>query len=246
VFAVAGCGKLYYAFPDLATSYDAMHKITHAHLTIWLKAHVHLPENVFIAENVAFNGYLGGGDGSLVRSIWSEYDEVVPENGYDFDPQNPADRRAHRFVLHVGATTTMKRLPNPLPLLGTFGGRGAYHGVGRFVDKSQAPTREKGPLYDSALLTNLVAKFYVLNRDTSAHDLAGAANFLQRNEMVSNTYNLLCYMGDQWARNQATGVHDARTLSGTGPLAKLCPGVVPILQGTTPGLIEKKLAIATF
>lgn len=244
VFAVAGCGNLYYAFPDLATSYDGMHKITHAYLTIWMKAHVHLPQNVFIAENVAFNGYLGGGDGSLVRSIWSPHDETVPAGGYDFDPANPADRRAHRFVLHVGANTRREDLPNPLPLTGTFGGRGAYHGVGRFVDPGQSGTRKQGALYDSALMANAICMFYMLNRDTSANDLAGAFSFVQRNEMVAETYNMLCYMADQWTRNQASGAYTERCISGTGPLGRLGPGVVPILQGTTPGLIEKKLAIS--
>ncbi len=246
VFVVAGCGNLYYGFPQLSTSYDAMHKILHAYLTVWLKAHVHLPENVFIAENVAFNGYRGGGNGSLVRSIWTDTDEIPPPNGYDYDPQDPSARRAHRFVLHVGVRTRVADLPNPFPLTGTFGGRGAFHGVGRFVNRDQSGMRDrKGPLYDSALIVNEICKFHMLNRGSSANDLINAENFLIRRDMVSDTRNALCFMADQWGRNQATGSHSERMLTGTGPLGKLCPGVMSILHGK-PGLIEKKMAICVF
>lgn len=243
VFAVAGCGYLYYGFPRLATSYNAVNKILHAFLTVWLKASIHLPQNVYIAENISFNSYLGGGNGSLVRNIYSEDDDMPPEEGYDYYPSEPKSRRANRFVLHVGVNTKLCNLPNPLPLCGTFDGPGAYHGVGRFVNPEASGSDQQGLLYDSALLVNLIAQFDRLNNGTSVNQLSAAETFVARGDMVAGSYNTLCYLSDQWMRNRATGAHDVHTITGTGPLAELCPGVMKIMCGDVPGLIEDQLKV---
>lgn len=240
VFAVAGCGNLYYAFPQLSMSYDANHKVLHAFLTVWMKAHVHLPENVFVAENVAFESYEGGGDGSLIRTIYSDeatYEEE-PVNGYDYDPGNPTERNGNRFALHVGVSTRLADIPNPLPLTGSFSGQGAYHGIGRFVNTRENAPRRRGLMYDSALVANRVCGFSALNRNSSP--ITSADSFVLRTEAIGDSFNTVCYIADQWKRDHSNGSYKLRAIIGDGPLGRTTEGVMAEMNGGI-GLIENKV-----
>lgn len=227
VFARAGCGNLYYSFPSMANNYDANHKVLRCFLTVWMKAHVHLPEDVFVAENVAFDTYVGGGDGSLIRDIYVEDPFAsAPPGGYGYDPANPETRRGNRFVLPVGVSTQVKDIPNPLPLNGTFAGNGAYHGMGKFINTQNGGPRRTGFAYDSALVANFIAKFYQLSRRVSPSQFQTVASFVERTDIIGAAFNTVCYKADQWARDHGDGGYKRPVQTGDGPLEQTSEGVM--------------------
>lgn len=242
VFTSAGCGNIYYAFQDLSTGYDPRHKTLTAYMTIWLKAFVQLPQNVYIAENISFNGYIRGGDGSLVRSIYVDNGiDEEPLGGFDYDPTAPAERRASRFVLPIGATTKLANIPNPLPLNGSFGGKGAMSGLGQYVNEDHVSGDHGRAAFDSAMIVDEICKFSRLN-DAASHGVMSVNDYFQRRDAVKGTFNMVCFQADQYGRNKATGSHKRRQLTGTGHLGQLCEGVTPILNGKA-GMISKKLQL---
>lgn len=228
VFARAGCGSLYYAFPKMSNTYDGNHKVLQCFLTVWMKAVVHLPEDVYVAENIAFDGYLGGGDGSLIHNIYVENDQFAgqPAGGWGFAYNAPKQRRGNRFVLAVGPSTKVNDIPNPLPLGGTFSGSGAYHGVGRFINTHNGGPRRGGFAYDSALVANYMCKFYLLNRRLSPTTFTDAASFVERTNLVGNCLNTVCYKADQWARDHGDGGYKRRVMTGDGPVEKTSEGIM--------------------
>lgn len=242
VFASANCGNIYYAFQDLSTGYDPRHKTLTAYMTIWLKAFVQLPQNVYIAENISFNGYIRGGDGSLVRSIYEDNGiDEEPLGGFDYDPTAPAERRASRFVLPIGATTKLANIPNPLPLNGSFGGKGAMSGLGHYVNEDHVAGDHGRAAFDSALVVDEICQFSRLN-NAASHGVMSVDDYFQRRDAVKGTFNMVCFQADQYGRNKATGSHKRRQLTGTGHLGQLCEGVTPILNGKA-GMISKKLQL---
>jgi len=239
LFAVAGCGRTYYAFPQLTSEYDAMHKKTTVNLTMWLQGFVDTPEHVFLAENVAFNGYFEGGGHRLVRTIRPKTDE---NNGfrpvdrkqteYDFDPSRPELRRADRFALHVGASTKNADVPDPLPLLGAYDGEGAYRGDGSRI-KGRFEPRKGGPLFDSALLTQIVANLGNINRPGF---MAGLTNekeiaYARRNNDIRRARNTVCYRGNQYLADPTNGAITICMQTGTGLLGDVPENAVPVLNG---------------
>ncbi len=238
VFARAGCGHLYYSFPSMANNYDGNHKVLRCFLTVWMKAHVHLPEDVFVAENVAFDTYVGGGDGSLIKDIYIEDPfTMVPIGGYGYVPKNPETRRGHRFVLPVGVSTLLADIPNPLPLNGTFLGQGAYHGMGKWINTQNGGPRRSGFAYDSALVANYICKFWELSRRVSPTQFANVASFVNRSDLIGSAFNTICYKADQWARDHGDGGYKRRVMTGDGPLEKTSEGIM-IPYGGKIGLAQ--------
>ena len=226
VFARAGCGNLFYAFPELSSNYDGNHKVLRCYLTVWMKAHVHLADDVYVAENQAFDDYLGGGSGNLIRNVYDDEAEYAeePVGGWYYDPENPSARRGDRFIVPVGISTQLRDLPNPFPLTGSFGGPGAYHGIGRFINLTNGDPVRRGLLYDSALVTNFICKFYLLNPGWSINSLSKAPSFADRGDRIGMAWNTICYMADQWAYNTGDGGYKRRAVNGTGCLGHMSEG----------------------
>lgn len=233
VFVKAGeqTGFLSYDLQDLSISYDGSHKLLYGFLTLWMGAMVKRIENVLVLPHVMFDGYHRGGDGSLIRNIYSRNSEVAgdPED-FDFNPYNPQARKAHRLVLYGGASLKVKDVPDPIPLTGSFV-TGGYSGIGAYVRKEDMGRALNGQAYQCALVANRKVGFYMLNREERMLD--EDAPFNARSMQLERMSNLLCSQGNQFAMDPSSGSFKRRFLTGTGPLGKLCEGVGKVFRGST-------------
>jgi hypothetical protein len=244
VFAVAGCGYTYYTLPDAMSQRDGMHKIERVHLSLWIEAFVHKPEQVFVAEYVGFNGYTSGGSTRLIVTVakdtMNEAEFIMTRNKQpvDFDPAAPGseNRRGDRFALHVGARVKFDDIPGALPLEGSYGREGAYRGDGSRILPYDTLN---GPAYDSAVVANMKFKFNGVNKDGFMDDISekDPRNQMRvrgfRKERIATSFNTLCHKGDQFLPD-ADGAYTVRIQTGDGILDKLTEGVVPLFHGN-PG-----------
>lgn len=246
VFAVAGCGKTYYAFPQLTAGYDPMHKKTIVNLTMWVEGFVDMPEQVYVAENVSFNKYIKGGGHSLVSKIKTGDERQrarfgrVDNNGedeYDFDPKNVSARKADRFVLHTGASTRNGDVPDPIPLAGYYPDGGSYRGDGTCITRSYTH-RGGGALFHSALFADMKCGFAKTNSSNHMAEINDPSEiaYAKRKDNVARSWCTTVYRGDQYLADPVTGAININIQRGGGLLGKLTQGVVKILDGE-PGTI---------
>jgi hypothetical protein len=113
-------------------------------------------------------------------------------------------------------------------------------GLGRYVNDKNVYVERSGALYDSALITNEITKFYQLNTRTG--DAMGIEDYFDRTKAIGQSNNLVCFQADQFGFNKSTGDHRLRKLNGTGHLGKCCEGVTPQMNGE-PGLFSQSLAL---
>ncbi len=239
VFVKSGgaTGFLGYHLQDMTYSYDGSSKHLFAHFSVWYGAAVIDPRNVLLVDHVAFDGYIRGGDGSLVRSIWTAGKIGHPDE-YDFNAEHPGERKAHRFVLYAGASYQDRDVPDPLPLTGSYNKSNFTLGV--FVNIGDPARNSRvvrsGPAYPSALLVNHKTGFYRLS---AANPYASGTDitFEDRKQMCSTRSNLLLSRANQWGTD-ANGGYKRKIKKGTGALGNLCEGVGKILNGE-PGYIDE-------
>ena len=238
VFAQANCGHTYYALPRIDAEKDAMHKIIRVSLTVWIEALVEQPNKVFVAENVAFDGYISGGGTRLVRTVAKRINDAAAflntrtRQVVDYDPHNIDQRKGDRICMHVGARCKFTDVPSTVSLSGGYGTQGAYRGDGSFI---LPDIRRSCPSYDSALAGCVKLGFGTLNEPGLFNDLTSKRDqcrgFGLRKRDVCRANNTVCHKGDQFLpdQNGALTVHDQH---GDGLLGILYPGVVRILHGT--------------
>lgn len=231
-------GFLSYYLRDISLSYNGSYKILYGNLTAHMGGLVLKEENVFVVDHVAFDRYLRGANGKLVRTLNTDGEYNTGGTNVDFDYQLPLDRKAHRFVLYAGASYRDCDVPDPLPLTGSYYSSN-YAGMGQYVKPNEV-NETYGMAYPSALVVNLKTGFHKLNSTRIYSDNAEGIPFSERNNLAQHTFNMLCSRSNQWGMNNATGDTKRRIKNGTGPLGILCEGVKYILNGK-PGLIENEL-----
>jgi hypothetical protein len=228
----ADTGYLRYALNDISVGHNSDYKLINIHLTGWLGSIVQRIENVFVVDHLAFHRYLRGGDGELVKNPRIPNQ---PNRNCDFAYNNIKRRHANRFVLYAGASFQSKDMPDPLPLSGSYA-KSSYAGTGIHFDEDGLGGRnKKGPLYPSAIVCNMRAGFYLVNKSVPQGE--DDASFDDRCKVASKTYNTLLGRANQWGPNFSTESIKRRVWYGTSALGPASENIGQILNGS-PGLIS--------
>ena len=220
-------------------SYNGSYKMLYGHLTAWFGALVKIIENVLVVDHVSFDRYLRGGDGSLVRTVYTQGKNNPSRDLIDFDVNVPSERKSHRFVLYAGASYRDSDVPDPLPLTGSYR-TGNYAGLGVFISNHDVERTYSGAAYPSAVLVNYKCGFWRLNEGIGAVD-ENQMPFEQRVHLSENARNLLLSRANQFGRNPSTHGMKRRIKNGTGPLGVLPENIGHIFNGS-PGTISEVMA----
>lgn len=229
-------GFLGYHLSDESITFDGSAKYISANFTAFFGAAVQDPRNVLIVDHVAYDGYVKGGKGTLVRKVWTEDRHDGPESEYQFNAMRPGARTGDRFVLYDGASRRDADIPDPFPLAGSYV-NSKYTGLGTFLSGNVPPN---GLASACLLLVNLKAGFWRLNNNMPAGP-SDELSWKERKAISESRFNLVCSRANQWGPDRSTGSIKQRRKRGTGPLGVLCEGVRPILDGN-PGCIEELIA----
>ncbi len=247
VASSATTGRLSWCLPDFSVAYDADRKMYNHTLTFMMAAMVERPENVLIIPDAVFEGYMGGGNGSLIRTGLgdNELKNVVSASFMNLRNQS-VDYNCHtnvhngnRFVMALGASRKRREFSTFLTLSGSImdSNIGLSHWIPQDLIASVRDGRMGAP-YDSAYLNQQKFKFSKACK-TMGPPLPDCTSYAE-DRVALEVGNMVTAMTDQWAYCKATGQHSQKIVSGQGPLGALCPGSVKSLRGGATTVAQVK------
>lgn len=203
------------------------------HFSAWIFPFWPRPEKVVQVPNVSFSGVISGCSGRIVKSIAGvrsygkkSLNAVSDESEVDWDPANPGERRADRFVNYAGGSVTSEDIGNNLNIVGNNHCPGSNLNCGVDLPLGLIPVTHNNTLsHPSALIFNLATGYFDLNRDCDPDYLHPASFYHVRANRdpgrKGGVWNVWTCRGKQYIVDYNNGTGDIQRHYGSGPLSDI-------------------------
>lgn len=244
---------LYWTLAQTSLAMDMHIRTLSLSATVWLTPVVP-PKNVLVIPNAAFESYLGGGNGTLVKTITGSSNLLYSNNNHNYsnkpgehewDPERPSECTACRFVTAGGPDMRQKDIGDTWSIYGSNTYPGLAQSAGIPIPQSIVKSMGTNKMsYPSALLFNWKTRYFKLNVGKSSEQL-NPSSVLSAQKYTpgtsSGTFGGWISLGNQWATDPISGVSaGVRRYVGKGPLGKLDRDCDKIFRGQ-PGYLDNPL-----
>jgi hypothetical protein len=240
-----GGGWMGHAFTLHTASFDSDTREIRHHLSTWLHPHTPYQNKVLYLPNAAFAGVFSGCSGKIVKTIeffrptCRERPTVATdENGHpilDWNVNIPRYRRADRFVCYGGGSLQEKELGEDINIVGSNITYGSNLCCGMDLPPGLIPPSEPNKMtYPSAIVANLVAKFFRLNKKANPKFINPQNMCDVRYNVPGDedaTFNVWVSRAPQFATNPKTGFGDVQISRGNSVVSHVGEGQGELLYG---------------